>query len=286
MAEGAARPAVSRRREVGSASARSLLMTMLGEFVLPRPIPVWTQALVSALGLFGIEPKAARQALARTAAEGWLAADRVGRQVRWSLTPPGRRLLSEGAQRIYSFSRDEVEWDGRWLLLLVSVPEAQRDLRHRVRTQLSWAGFGSPAPGVWVSPHASRQDEGQRILDDAGVSGTAMSFVAGYGQIGSEDMLVARAWDLAALEQRYEDFIDEFTGLDPAADEDVLRAQTRLVHEWRRFPFLDPLLPLRLLPENWSGVKAADLFHGRHADWHPAAQRHWNHLTGNRPTDG
>jgi phenylacetic acid degradation operon negative regulatory protein len=257
-------------------------MTVLGEFVLPRGGPVWTQTLVSALAQFGVEHKSARQALARTAAEGWLASERVGRQVRWSLTPPGQRLLSEGARRIYSFGREDMQWDGRWLLLLVSVPESQRDLRHRVRTQLNWAGFGSPAAGVWISPHASRQPEGQRILTDAGVTSAAMSFVASYGDIGSQDMLVARSWDLAALEQRYEDFIDEFTGLDPASGEAALQAQTRLVHEWRRFPLLDPRLPAQLLPENWSGAKAAGLFHTRHADWHPAAQRHWEHLTSGR----
>lgn len=279
MAHGATRPMVSRRREIGGASARSLLMTILGEFVLPRGGSVWTQALVSALGLFGMADKSARQALTRTAAEEWLAAERVGRQVRWSLTPPGQRLLSQGAQRIYSFGRDYGEWDGRWLLLLVSVPESQRDLRHRIRSQLNWAGFGSPAAGVWVSPHTSHQAEGQRILSEAGVTGSALSFVASYGQVGSQDLLVARSWDLGALEQRYEDFIEEFTGLDPATDESALRAQTRLVHEWRRFPFLDPGLPAQLLPDNWSGVKAADLFHTRHADWHPAAQRHWERLT-------
>ena len=282
MTDGTLRPALSRRREIGGISARSLLMTMLGEFVLPRGGSVWTQTLVSALGLFGIEHKSARQALARTAAEGWLASQRVGRQVRWSLSQPGQRLLSEGARRIYSFGREEVEWDGRWLVLLVSVPESQRDLRHRIRTQLNWAGFGSPAAGVWVSPHASRQAEGQRILTEAGMNGSAMSFVASYGQLGSQDTLVARSWDLGALEQSYEDFIDEFSGLDPVTGEDALRAQTRLVHQWRRFPFLDPRLPARLLPENWSGAKAADLFHTRHADWHPAAQRHWERLTSDR----
>ena len=282
MAHGPARPTVSRRREIGGASARSLLMTVLGEFVLPRGGSVWTQALVSALALFGVEDKSARQALARTAAEGWLASERVGRQVRWSLTPPGQRLLTEGARRIYSFGRDEVEWDGRWLVLLVSVPESQRDLRHRIRTQLSWAGFGSPAAGVWVSPHVGRQAEGQRILAGAGMDGAAMSFIASYGQIGSEDMLVARSWDLGALEHRYQDFLGEFTGLDPVTDQDALRAQTRLVHQWRRFPFLDPRLPARLLPENWSGAKAADLFHARHADWHPVAQRYWERLTSDR----
>ena len=118
MAHRSARPTVSRRREIGSTSARSLLMTILGEFVLPRGGSVWTQALVSALGLFGIEDKSARQALARTAAEGWLASERVGRQVRWSLTPPGQRLLSQGAQRIYSFGQDQVEWDGQHMIVV------------------------------------------------------------------------------------------------------------------------------------------------------------------------
>ena len=279
MAQGATRPTVSRRREIGGASGRSLLMTIMGEFVLPRGASVWTQTLVSALALFGLADKSARQALARTAAEGWLSSERVGRQVRWSLTPPGQRLLSQGAQRIYSFGQDHVEWDGRWLLLLVSVPESQRDLRHRIRSQLNWAGFGSPAAGVWVSPHTSHQAEGQRILSEAGMTSSAMSFTASYGQVGSQELLVARSWDLGALEQRYEEFIEEFTGLAPVTDEATLRAQTRLVHEWRRFPFLDPRLPAQLLPDNWSGVKAADLFHTRHADWHPAAQRHWERLT-------
>src|SRR5262249_30673426 len=158
---------------------------------------------------------------------------------------------------IYSFGRDYREWDGRWLLLLVSVPESQRDLRHRIRSQLNWAGFGSPAPGVWVSPHASHQAEAQRILSDAqrmlsdaGINSSAMSFVASYGQVGSQELLVARSWDLGGLEKLYEEFIKEFTGLDPETDETALRAQTRLVHEWRRFPFLDPRLPAQLLPDN------------------------------------
>ena len=42
--------ASSRRREVGSASARSLLLTVLGEFVHPRHSSVWTATLLEALG--------------------------------------------------------------------------------------------------------------------------------------------------------------------------------------------------------------------------------------------
>jgi phenylacetic acid degradation operon negative regulatory protein len=274
-----ARPVVSRRREIGDVSARSLLMTLLGEYVLPKGRPVWTSTLVEALATFGVEEKSARQALARTAAEGWLDSERVGRRVRWALTAPGRRLLTEGAQRIFDFGKEDRAWDGTWLVVLVSVPETKRDLRHRVRTRLSWAGFGSPEPGVWVTPHAAREREALDVLKELGLAGDAMSFTATYGAVGSEAAMVSRAWDLSGVEEGYEAFIDEFTGLHPADDDAVLRAQSMLVHEWRRFPFLDPQLPAQLLPADWSGTKAAALFHRRHAEWSPVAQRRWDELT-------
>lgn len=280
MAGNDPRPTLSRRREVSHTSARSLLMTLLGEFVLPRGRPVWTSTLVDALARFDVEEKSARQALSRTAGEGWLVSERVGRRVRWSLTAPGRRLLTEGAQRIYDFGSTTHEWDGKWLVLLVSVPESKRDLRHRLRTQLSWAGFGSPESGVWISPDVSRETEALDILTTLKLVDDAMSFTANYGRIGSEDSMVTHAWDLTELENRYEAFIDEFTGLNPTGGDAVLHAQTRLVHEWRRFPFLDPQLPAKLLPPNWSGAKAAELFHRKHVEWRPAAQQRWDELTG------
>ncbi|WP_084144660.1 PaaX family transcriptional regulator [Amycolatopsis jejuensis] len=275
----APRPTVSRRREVSHASARSLLMTVLGEYVLPRDHPVWTSLLVESLGMLEIEEKSARQALARSSAEGWLVSERVGRRVRWSLTPPGRRLLTEGAERIYAFGRDARGWEGRWLMLIVSVPEAKRDLRHRLRTRLTWAGFGSPVAGVWVSPDPSRELEAQQIVAELGLDAQAMSFTSAYGEIGDQEGMVERSWDLSELTDRYEDFIDRFTGLAPSGGQAVLRAQTELVHEWRRFPFLDPQLPGELLPAGWSGAKAAELFHRKHVEWRPAAQAYWDELT-------
>ncbi len=95
----------TRRRETGAASARALLLTVLGEFVLPRGGAGLDRALVTALTQVGVEEKAARQALSRTAAEGLLASERDGRRARWELTPAGSRLLGEGAARIYGFGR-------------------------------------------------------------------------------------------------------------------------------------------------------------------------------------
>jgi phenylacetic acid degradation operon negative regulatory protein len=271
-------PAASRRRELGEASARSLLMTVLGEFVLQPDTAIWTSALVRVLAMLGVEEKSARQALSRTAAEGLLASLRHGRRVRWSLTGPGRRLLSDGADRIYSFGRQQQHWDHRWLVLIVTVPETKRELRHRLRTRLSWAGFGAPSPGVWVTPDTGHEAEARRILDELGLARGALSFTASHASIGTEETVLARAWDLHAVAARYDAFIEDFAELQPVSGDEIMIAQIRLVHEWRRFPFLDPQLPAELLPDPWSGTAAAQLFHSRHAEWERRARQRWRAL--------
>ena len=53
---------------------------------------------------------------------------------------------------------------------------------------------------------------------------------------------------------------------------------SQLVHEWRRFPFLDPDLPADMLPPGWPRRRAHDLFGERHAHWHNAAQEYFRTL--------
>jgi phenylacetic acid degradation operon negative regulatory protein len=272
-------PTLSRRHAVGETSARSLLLTILGEFVLPADEPVWTATIVEVLDSLGVEEKSARQALARTAADDWLASERVGRSVRWSLTASGRRLLTEGAERIYAFGTPPSTWDGRWLLLYVSVPESKRRLRHKLRTRLTWAGFGSPGPGMWISPRPDREEEVRAVVGGLGLDDGAMSFTARFAAIGSQPEMVRRAWDLDAVAERYAGFVGVFGDLDPVGDHETMLAQTRLVHEWRRFPFLDPRLPAELLPADWIGDRARELFAARHAAWAEAARRRWRELS-------
>ena len=97
-------PALSRQHAAGATSARGMLLTLLGEFVLPGDGTAWTSAVITAFARLGIEEKATRQALMRTAAAGWLEAERVGRRTRWHLTGAAQVMLTEGAERIYSFT--------------------------------------------------------------------------------------------------------------------------------------------------------------------------------------
>ena len=70
----------------------------------------------------------------------------------------------------------------------------------------------------------------------------------------------------------YQQFIADFGRQRPRTPEAVFRAQTLLVHAWRKFPFLDPDLPERVLPAGWPRSRAHELFEQRHADVARTAQ--------------
>ena len=267
-------PALSRRHAAGAASARGLLFTVLGEFVLPTGGSAWTSAFIDVFDRLGVEEKAIRQALARTAADGWIKPERHGRRTRWWLTPDGERLLTEGTERIYAFAGSQRDWDGSWLLVLARVPESDRPTRHLLRTRLSWAGLGSPVPSVWITTHTERQAEVEHVLRQTGVTGGQI-FVAKHQSGGELAALVAQAWDLPAIDQRYQEFLADFAS--PAAPDPLTRL-IELVHAWRRFPSIDPGLPSRLLPAGWNGARAAQLFAARHAKWSAEAVTQWIRL--------
>jgi phenylacetic acid degradation operon negative regulatory protein len=265
-----------RRRLLGSGSARSMLLTVLGEFVHPRAKPVWTATVLDSLACLGIEEKAARQALTRTATEGLLASSRHGRRVLWDLTPDGRTLLEEGTRRIYGFMRERRPWNGEWLVVTVAIPETQRQLRHRLRTRLTWLGLGSPTSGLWISTDSGKSAEVHAVIRELGLDDQAFAWTGPAAGIGSESRLLAQAWDLDQVEDRYLGFIDEFEARRAGDPREAFRAQVELVQAWRRFPFLDPDLPAELLDHDWPGPRAAAAFHDRHARWHRDARAAWD----------
>lgn len=272
----------ARLRDVTSGSARALLLVVLGEFVLPVDEPVRSTPLIGALTDLGFGVGAARKALQRTAERGVVRAHRDGRQMTYQLTATGRALLVAGGERVYGFTGTGPDWDGRWLVVSVSVPEAQRPLRHQLRTRFTWAGLGSPAPGLWVTPHADRADVVAGIMGELGLDESAYSTIGPFGPVGDEAEMVARAWDLDGLEAGYRAFLDRYTGRRPRTDLEAFRAHLDLVQSWRRFPYLDPTLPPALAGPHPLARRATRAFGQHYAAWQPRSLRHWER----RLTDG
>jgi phenylacetic acid degradation operon negative regulatory protein len=254
-----------------------MLLTVLGEYVLPREDAVWHDTLVSALEALGYKLQTARQALTRSVLDGWLVSERHGRRSRLRLSPDTEQMLRTGAERIYSFG-NSTGWDGRWLLVVLHVPESSRDIRHQARSQLEWAGFGSLGGGLWISPHVERETQVRQLVSDNGSAAELLSFHAELGGLGEPEKAIAEAWDLDGLSNMYRSFIARYGRQKQRHATDVFRAQTQLVHDWRRFPFVDPDLPEQLLPSRWPRQRAHRIFQERHAEWHERAQGYFRSL--------
>lgn len=269
VALGASRPAPLTGR------TRSLLLTVLGELVLPMDAPVWTASLLYVLSGLGIGEPTARQAIARAADAGWMRSEKVGREVRWRVDDVGAALIGEITRRVLSLSAAPQRWDRQCLIVAVTVSEDKRAVRKRLYSALGWAGLGNPAPGVWASPHVDRLDETRRVIQDLGLQDSTMAFVGTTVRVGITDReIVRRAWNLDEVAGQYASLIDTFAGARPEPGDDLLFAHLSLVDQWTRFPYMDPQLPHDLLPD-WIGRRAADVFVGLYRRWAPMAQDRW-----------
>ena len=259
-------------------SAKSMLLTVLGELVLPTGGTAWTGTMVACLTALGHTDRNARQALARAGDDGLIEAERRGRKTRWHLTANGRRLLEAGADRIYRFGQRAEEWDGRWLVLHCTVPETMRPARRQLQTRLSFEGFGFLSPNVAISPHCDLGPTAEGVLTDLGLADRAV-VIAGHTLDPSPDELVlGRAWDLDGLDEAYQAFLARFEAHEPPDREATLAALLLVVNHWRTFPFLDPELPTQLLPPDWAGRRARLLFDDRRARWRPPAEALYTEL--------
>jgi phenylacetic acid degradation operon negative regulatory protein len=248
-------------------SGKALLLTVLGEFALPRTGSMWTSTIVEGLRLLDIGERNARQAVARLGDRQVVGSERLGRRTRWHLTESGAELLRSGAERIYGFGDNGTVWDSRWLVVVASVPEEQRAKRNQLRSRLEFAGFGFLGSGIAVSPHTEREHAANTILRELELQDSAAVWLAETGSFVPDEEIIRRAWDLDDLASRYRAFVNDFEARRPKTPDSQFAALVELVHAWRRFPFYDPEIPDTLLPPKWPGHTAKRLFDARHQTW-------------------
>jgi len=104
-------------------SARSVLVTIIGDTLIPVASSVWMSQMLALTEVFGFSDRLVRTSMTRLVNEGWLTNERVGRQSRYHLTELALRESSQADGRIYGL--DHVDWTGEWTLLFLADLEAQ-----------------------------------------------------------------------------------------------------------------------------------------------------------------
>lgn len=244
--------------------AKSLIVTVYGDALLPRGGEVWLGALARLVEPFGLGERAVRTAVFRLVQDGILMVTKQGRRSYYALTETGRRHFDAAQRRIYATA--EPDWDGGWTVALAA-GALEAGERAAMRRELGWQGFAEAAPGVFLHP-GDPGDQPTRTLAALGLCDRVVVFSARArdAPAGALGRLADRSWDLGGIDAAYRAFLDAFRPIAAALEgarvadpETAFLIRTLLIHEYRRTLLKDPSLPRALLPANWSGRRAGEL---------------------------
>lgn len=247
---------------------RSMIFTLYGVYVRHFGGEIGLHNLTQLLGKFDFNEPAVRAAVTRLAAQDWLETRRVGKRSYCCLTRKGLRRVDEAVRRIYRLQREP--WDGSWCILTYTIPEEKREARDQLRNDLVWWGFGPLSTSTWLSP-LKLSEPMTELVGRYNLRPYVDIFYAQYAGPETNLALATKGWNLDEISARYKDFIAHFYPLYKAdctalarhelSDEAAFVGRSRLVHEYRKFLFIDPALPEELLPSDWQGTHAFDFFH-------------------------
>ena len=274
--------------DVLAAQPRALIVTIYGLYARESAGWLSVSAVIRLMADLGVEEPAVRSAISRLKLRGLLEGRREAGAAGYGLSRRGAEIIAEGDRRI--FHRPEPSAADGWLLAVFSVPEHERARRHALRSRLAWLGFGTVSAGVWIAPRQLAGETRDALAMD-GLSGYVSLFAADYLAFGDVGEKVGQWWDLVRLEQLYQGFISSAGPVleywqrrgqpGPAADPGRAFADyIRTLTAWRRLPFLDPGLPRDLLPRDWDGSRAAELFRQLQALLSSPAREHVLAVTG------
>ncbi len=244
--------------------------------MFPPAEPAWTTAILRVLGGLGVEEHAARQVLARAAAADWVARERDGRAVRWRIAQRGLTLAADGIRRSNAYLSGTPTWDGRWLMLFVTVPNQRGAIRKRLYGGLSWLGMGNPIPGLWVTPHFERGDELTELVHSLQLEHSALAVIGSLHRAGMHaHEIVQKAWDLTEPAHYYEVLLTDLDNRpEPRDSDELLIAYLELLNRQQHLMRIDPFLPEALLPE-WIGRAGAARIRTLREKWAEPAFARW-----------
>ncbi|MDG4765933.1 PaaX family transcriptional regulator C-terminal domain-containing protein [Solwaraspora sp. WMMD406] len=252
------------RRQNGN-SPQGLAVTLLADYTLRSRASVPSAAIVALLAEADVSPTGARTAISRLARRGILDGSRHGRNSSYRLSQQAAHSLSVGGSWIVASTATTPSWDERWTLIAFSLPQERSAQRRALRGRLRWLGYAPLYDGLWISPYELaplvRAHLTQLTLGTVTVfRGHRVEFDA----ISSRDPI--DAWDIAAIGKQYEDFLQRWSPLldrirsGQVSGTEAVRARTEVMDTYRRFPTLDPQLPLSLLPAGWLREPARQVF--------------------------
>lgn len=269
-------------------SVASILLFLFNVFLVDRGITsIPLKKIFTLLGPFQKNETAIRMGLSREIQNGVLTNRKVDGEVIYCLTETAltgfkywMKTMDHDQQKIQLQFR---EWDGLWRLLLISKDtEMKSDWEYFYET-LKQYSYGSLNRNLWISPY-NYQKELIRLIGDSNLGSKIFFFESRLSEEKDQKELISEVWPIYKLNESYSLFLASF-------ENEVKDLDLNAYQGGGGLPFLhrfgldffeivrdDPHLPLRLLPVDWPGIKAAKAFRNIREEILPKANRFINNI--------
>lgn len=272
----------ARNDSARSRQPKRLLLAFLGEFIAQEwDEPVRTGVFLDVLHGAGVAAPAARATLDRLVSNDVLSRERHGRHLEFSLTPAGRRILAEAAERVRGSSPFHPDGDG-WTLVTFSLPEELRTVRNRLRSTLTWKGFAPLRDGLWLAPGrpelAAALEPLRADLPDGTVTAFHAQELDGFPIASS----VKTAWDIEGIRDAHESFIQAWSAPPSPDAASAVVTRTMLVADWLELLQADPRLPPEFMGAHWPAATSFDLYRQIRVDLQERSEEEFAALVAER----
>jgi len=148
-------------------------------------------------------------------------------------------------------------WDGKWRVLSYEIPEKKRELRDRLRRQVSGWGLGPWHRSFWLTPHPIIENL-MELIHGKEEEVYVQAFEADH-VVGDREVLIEKVWGKAELEKKYRELFKTWhliLSQDLEKHEKLKKVSTEYLGLLRQ----DPGLPKELVGQGWIGFEAFNIY--------------------------
>lgn len=153
------------------------------------------------------------------------------------------------------FLRDQ--WDGKWRILSYEIPEKKRELRDKLRREVTGWGLGPWHRSFWITPHPIISNLKELVSEKE--EETYIQAFESEHVFGDRAILIEKVWSLSQLDKKYRDLFKRWHDTLAKEGSKVEKFKT-VVNDYVSVLRVDPGLPRELVGEKWIGLESFSIF--------------------------
>ncbi len=172
------------------------------------------------------------------------------------------QITEEGGKRldsIFPVYNKERPWDGKFYLVNYDIPVGKNSQRDALRIFLKNLGCVMLQSSVWLTPYNPIKNLSKFVKQKGLTDSVIVSVLLDEWAFGGREVfsVLNEVYGLEEINRRYREFVEKMT---PLRQGSAGQGKMELAFEYFAILKDDPQLPFELLPQDWAGAQAQELF--------------------------